>query len=393
MRIGLLTYHHVVNIGSVLQTYCSYNLLTRLYPQAQVEVIDHVPAVSEAFKARQRRSTKGKGLFAKVVENDFIRSERAYDRFLRERCAFGPSLPVGLGVYELMGRISDAAYDMVVVGSDTVFQLDGYFGEPIADALPPNAYYLPGLSGPRKVGLAVSFDPYVGGAQERERLGTVRQDLGSFDRILYRDATAEGLLTDAGYRSEQMAHVPDPTILMDITHLVPTTTPPSSRRERPLAGVAVADPGLYERVAAIVAGQGFEVIDYMHPPGAEVDLDDPAAVVGNALRGYQQLDLMVTDRFHGSILTLQVSAANLIGIENADRYQLPNSKLRDLFERLGIGEHLVRCGSSGPEPALLERLVSTRSWNRGEMMRRMAALRASGFASVAALLGDPDSVV
>ena len=55
MRIGLLTYHHVVNIGSVLQAYCAWRLLTQLYPKARVEIIDHVPAVSEAYKQRYRQ--------------------------------------------------------------------------------------------------------------------------------------------------------------------------------------------------------------------------------------------------------------------------------------------------------------------------------------------------
>ena len=49
MKIGLLTYHHVINIGSILQTYCGYKLLQGMFPKAVVEIIDYVPKVSSAF--------------------------------------------------------------------------------------------------------------------------------------------------------------------------------------------------------------------------------------------------------------------------------------------------------------------------------------------------------
>ena len=386
MRIGLLTYHHVVNIGSVLQTYCSYNLLTQLFPQAQVEIIDHVPAVSEAFKARHRKVTKAKGLFAKDVENEFILTERAYDRFLRQRCKHGPRLGVTNDHKAVMEAITQAGYDVVFVGSDTVFQLDGYFGEPIADDYPPNAYYLPGLRGPKKVGLAVSFDPYTDQPKERDKLSEVATLLQAFDHVLYRDSTAEGLLRDAGYPADRMGHIPDPTVMMDITHLVPPGGAGRSADALPKAGVAVADERLLQHVRQALQEAGYDVLDYMHPPNQVTDAVDPATVVGNALNGYRELDLMVTDRFHGSILTLQVSDANVIGIENAGRYSQPNSKLRDLYERLGIGDHLIRCGSEGPDPAVFSELLKKRSWDRAIMMQRMATLRAQGFASVSAAL-------
>jgi polysaccharide pyruvyl transferase WcaK-like protein len=109
--------------------------------------------------------------------------------------------------------------------------------------------------------------------------------------------------------------------------------------------------------------------------------------VGQALAGYRELDLLVTDRFHGSILALQLSEAKVIGLEHHGTYVEPNSKLRDLYGRLGIGDFLLRSTPEGLDrSAFLERLQA-RHWDRPLMMRRMAELRSAGFASVQQLLG------
>lgn len=387
MRIGLLTYHHVVNIGSVLQAYCAWRLLTQLYPKARVEIIDHVPAVSEAYKQRYRQQgVKKAGWFSRPEPNAFARNEAAYEAFLRAHCDFSAPLPTTDDERTVVEAIRAAGYEAVFVGSDTVFQLGGYFGHPIAAKLPPNAYYLPGLEGVRKYGLAASFDPYMGGA-EAERLKQVAPLLQAFDGILYRDATAEALLREAGVRADRMAHIPDPTILMDITHLVPGGGVELKPDGAPKAGVAIADPVVNVQVNGWLAEAGFEVVDFMHPPLEGARGSGMGGAVGQALAGYRELDLLVTDRFHGSILALQLSEAKVIGVEHHGTYVEPNSKLRDLYGRLGIGDFLLRSNAEGLDRSAFHERLQARHWDRPLMMRRMAELRAAGFASVQQLLG------
>lgn len=379
MRVGLLTYHHVVNIGSVLQTYCSYNLLCMLHPGAQVEIIDHVPAASERFKERLRKKKSG-GLFS--GRNDFARSEIAYDGFLRERCNFGPALGVTDDAEQVVQAIMAAGYDRVFVGSDTVFQLDGYFGASIAATVPPNAYFLPGSKGFQKIGLAASFDPYVPNQASNEALQRSAAWLRGFDFVLYRDRTARALLEQAGVEGRRMAHVPDPTILMDITHLVPPLKANRLISSKPKAGVAIADERLLAQAKAWAREAGCEVIDFMHPPMRHDRASGPAGAVGEALDGYRDLDVLITDRFHGSILALQVSDAAIIGVESATAYTEPNGKLRDLYDRLQLGDRLLRSGPDGLDKQQFQHLLSTKQCGRAEMLERFAVLRAQGFASL-----------
>ncbi|MBK9763818.1 MAG: hypothetical protein IPO87_10755 [Flavobacteriales bacterium] len=120
-----------------------------------------------------------------------------------------PSVGVSDDDAAVVRKIAGAKYDMVFVGSDTVFQLNGYFGDPIADKFPPNAYYLPELTGPRKIGLAASFDPFTAQQVEWNKLAEVAPLLHAFDVVFYRDSTALEVLRKANMPEEQMAHIPD----------------------------------------------------------------------------------------------------------------------------------------------------------------------------------------
>ena len=42
MKIGILTFHRVINDGSTLQAFCLWSLLNRRYPYAEVEIIDYM---------------------------------------------------------------------------------------------------------------------------------------------------------------------------------------------------------------------------------------------------------------------------------------------------------------------------------------------------------------
>ena len=45
MKIGILTYHRVVNSGSVMQAYCVQKILENLGENCQIEIIDYIPSL------------------------------------------------------------------------------------------------------------------------------------------------------------------------------------------------------------------------------------------------------------------------------------------------------------------------------------------------------------
>ena len=69
MKIGILTYHHVINDGAVLQTLGHVKTLKELFPNAVIEVIDYrhktIEKIEkiEAFKSLLKLK---KGAFSKI---------------------------------------------------------------------------------------------------------------------------------------------------------------------------------------------------------------------------------------------------------------------------------------------------------------------------------------
>ena len=49
MKIGILTHHYVKNYGAFLQMKGMYETLQRLYPEAEVTVINYVKALEKKY--------------------------------------------------------------------------------------------------------------------------------------------------------------------------------------------------------------------------------------------------------------------------------------------------------------------------------------------------------
>ena len=64
--------------------------------------------------------------------------------------------------------------------------------------------------------------------------------------------------------------------------------------------------------------------------------------VFDELNSYQHYHIIITDRFHRSIFALKLSNALVIFIERSNKNKDCNSKGRDLFNRIGIKEYVVR---------------------------------------------------
>lgn len=58
MKLGILTYHRAINIGSIMQAFCLQKTLLDLFPGSAVEVIDYRPGkrdIQETFWYLQKR--------------------------------------------------------------------------------------------------------------------------------------------------------------------------------------------------------------------------------------------------------------------------------------------------------------------------------------------------
>lgn len=71
------------------------------------------------------------------------------------------------------------------------------------------------------------------------------------------------------------------------------------------------------------------------------------------------LDFLISDRFHSSIFTLKLAGAPVVFIESSAKWPDPNSKGRDLFERIGIQNMVWRYEGGDVPSDLVEKYLKT----------------------------------
>jgi hypothetical protein len=178
------------------------------------------------------------------------------------------------------------------------------------------------------------------------------QSVQDFDFISVRDEATRLLLLELGLTESQFSYMPDPTILWDLSSIVETPVGFDKSKGR-LADVAVSSMFLKEQLTQLLSARGYQVVDLL---GADVQnqlLLPPSDSLKQRLGVYPYLDLMITDRFHGSIFTLKLSDAPVVFVEVAVKYPGSLSKGRDLFRRLGLEEMVWRYkGGEAPEDLL-----------------------------------------
>ena len=351
MKIGILTFHREINDGSLLQTYCLYRLLKVWFRHAEVEIIDYNPTY---VKKKTRCIGKiGFFPFIKFNKKRFIKKYHQH-QFLKNNLKLSPKAIKSDEHQLAIKEISDLGYDAIFVGSDTVWDTRKNGGGPPA----PNIYFLPGLHNIKKISFAASMDkgyPYM---VNQDTWNYLIECINDFNFISVRDEDTLKKLVSSGLSKDRISFMPDPTILYDFSNIM--KYPDEFIKKSPnLAGVAVSDHHLRQQVTKQLIAKGFSVINLLSEP-VEYQLSVPATWnYEERLSVHAGLKFMVTDRFHGSILTLKLGNAPVFFIEPDYYYPFASSKGRDLFIRLGIEKMVWRYKHSEKIPeCLIEQAIS-----------------------------------
>lgn len=191
MKIGILTFHWAYNYGAVLQAYA---LLAHLTKQGfEAEIIDYHPDWSQDIQPYSRPRTPG--ILLDNMER-FLR-RRLYRQFRREH------LPVSSRRYRRGDVIS--GYDIIIVGSDQVFNPDiiVYKGEL------DDTYLLANVApGTRKMAYAASFGNSTLAPTYAARY---RELLSDFECISIREESGANIVRNLGLSATT---APDPTLLL-----------------------------------------------------------------------------------------------------------------------------------------------------------------------------------
>lgn len=115
MRIGILTFHKVINYGAYLQAFALSNMLKKQLVDVEVEIVDYVVN----YKRRNRMilaNFKHNGIKGGISEIKRIWAFNSVQKFL----SLSPQSWRACNLNDLYSYI-DNRYDMLIIGSDAVF--------------------------------------------------------------------------------------------------------------------------------------------------------------------------------------------------------------------------------------------------------------------------------
>lgn len=201
-RIGILTYHASCNYGAFLQAYALASYVESVTNET-VEIIDyHSVKATSFYKQGIKQFLKNPGAFLYHQKKIRVFQHALQsNRFLSEKSLCSDDLE------EFRDFLFSLKYDLIIVGSDEIWKLDGFRGF-------PNAYWLPGVKGTHKISFAASSRNEIQNLDQKT-VEDVKLYLSDFDYIGVRDTATKKLI-------EQITGLPgecclncDPTFLWD----------------------------------------------------------------------------------------------------------------------------------------------------------------------------------
>ena len=115
MRIGILTFHKVINYGAFLQAFSLSNMLQKQFPNDEIEIVDYVTNPKRRY-LMILRSLKKDGVSGAIEE---LRKISVFNS-AQKHLPLSPTSFHSKHLNELYSYI-DERYDMLIIGSDAVF--------------------------------------------------------------------------------------------------------------------------------------------------------------------------------------------------------------------------------------------------------------------------------
>jgi len=376
MKIGILTFHREINDGSILQTYCLYKLLEEKFPKNDISVIDYLPRY---IRRKEKLVTLTKSMPFFKVDFGKLSRKRKLDLFYKQKVKFSKFSSLSDSLSEAKEYLKELKYEVIIVGSDTVWDTRPNAGAPQA----PNIYFLPNVEGVKKIAFAASMDKGGPAFVAQETWKKLVGYINDFDFISVRDSATRKYLISSGIQENRIDFLPDPTLLYDFSKIVEIPHRFINRFKK-LAAVALSDRKLQYETTQQLKKLDYNVINLLLTP-TKGQIELPSDMTFEQKLGlHSKFDFMITDRFHGCILALkQNPSIPVVMVEPDYFYEQRNSKGRDLFERLGLEAMVWRYNSNEPIPKdLIESHIKVRRNLAVNVSEKFKNLKEEGLVSI-----------
>ncbi len=340
-KIGVLTYHHVMNDGAILQAYSQAMALNNHFHKYNTYIIDY------KIKSMEIRELK-RFVIRPVFRFDFSTLKRyiKLKKFINQKLPLSYSGLISDDYNKAIRYLKDQ-YDVIVVGSDEVWK---NICEKRVNKRPfPNIYWLSNELESKKIALAASANrcDYRHIGKKNRKIG--KKLLQDFDFIGVRDQHTIDFVRSIGIGKE-VYKVPDPTFTYELTEKYDEMI----ANKLKVKGIDLDKPVLSfrtgtgtsqkEKLCKLASeyfkGKGYQIVSIGgHNKYAEYNLSEMFDPFEWA-HVYKFFDFCITDRFHGTIFSLK-NGIPFLSIEDDEYYKRIKSKIVDLLEDFEMMNHYL----------------------------------------------------
>lgn len=354
-RLGILTFHKSINYGAFMQMYSLYTRLKQDFPELEVEVIDYTSrmiqnkyscnALTYIFSSvNELKKTSASYICKATLKNAYnVIFKRG---FLKKRQTMRKAFNDCLNYVKLsdksfctdnfteVSEYINERYDIVVVGSDCVWEFNHY---PF-----PNIYFLHDVTGAKKLSYAACAQGILYKNLSKTQKSYLAESWRSFNYLGVRDAATEILVKQVD-EELSVEHNCDPTIFLELDKLPVETNTIEEKFIK--AGVDLSKPiiGLMgnEYVGKLckkVVGNRYQIVAvYEESPDADFYINDLTPF--EWAKCFSLFDFVFTNKFHGTIFSLKNNVPVFSFDFFAESYEYFNdgmTKLSDLYDRIGL---------------------------------------------------------
>lgn len=347
MRIGILTYHSSDNYGAYLQSYALAKSLQDC-TNYDVEIIDFTMSKAAAmnktminFNRRQLESW----LFNYYKYKMFVTSRKKWLPLSKESL-------VSDDLNEFSKFVENLKYDVVIVGSDEVWKLDGFRGF-------PNPYWLPNVHNVKKVAYAVSARNAVEDLTSEVQAEATNL-IHEFSYIGVRDSATQKLAFDLAGTENLKIHLNcDPTFAYDYKPNKENGRRILSQKfhiddSKKCIGLMCGVPTLANEIVRKYRNQ-VQIVSlyyyYRYTKGFYVLTPFEWIDVITALDG------LITTFFHGMVFALKSDTPFMV-IENRPVKDVSSSKSYDLLRRNGLENRFLNIAMKEEVEKKLEQYIN-----------------------------------
>lgn len=294
LKIGILTYlREFMNLGTNMQSFCTQQAIRKIYPTAQVELIDYLP-----WNPAMRPYLSHFSFVS--LRNDFLRIVK-YRNFFKENLKLSKDRLISANLNDAIEFIRKQNYDAIYVGADTVLELRGSQNDELT------VYWLDERLRCTKVLIAASSHNVTFEKLSDPQKVHIQRAVKGFSLLGVRDDATHRLISHfIPPGDKRLRIIPDPTFTyeIDYSHAERYVRAKGLRFNKPVVCLHLLRSSHWaSQLADRFKRIGYIVASFRPAGYADLLLTDLSPFEQMGI--YRYFDLLITHRFHDSIFCLK----------------------------------------------------------------------------------------